>query len=70
MLTHFLINDFEKVSAISSEENLQLYFEEKVTATKKFDIPEFVFTVFLDEINIQDFTLKGKVVYFCIKGSR
>ena len=64
MLTHFLINDFEKVSAISSEENLQLYFEEKVTATKKFDIPEFVFTAFLDEINIQEVTLQGKTVYF------
>jgi hypothetical protein len=70
MLPDFLIENFEIVSAANSEENLPLYFEEKVKPPKEFDALELVSKGFLDEITIQDFPLRGKFVYLHIKRRR
>ena len=52
MLPDFLIENFEIVSATTSEENLHMYFEEKAKPPKEFDTVEFVSKGFLDEIII------------------
>jgi hypothetical protein len=70
MLPDFLIENFEIVSADNSEENLHLYFKEKVKPPKEFDVLELVSKGFLDEITIQDFPLRGKFVYLHIKRHR
>jgi hypothetical protein len=70
ILPDFLVDYFEIVSAVNSEENLDLYFEEKAKPPKEFDALELVSTGFLDEITIQDFPLRGKFVYFHIKRRR
>jgi hypothetical protein len=70
MLPDFLIDNFEIVSVVNSEENLHLYFEEKSKPPKEFDIVELVSKGFSDEITIQDFPLRGKFVYLHIKRRR
>ncbi|MEZ7500836.1 transposase [Flavobacterium sp. Arc3] len=70
MLPDFLIENFEIVSATNSEENLHLHFEEKAQPPKEFDVVELVSKGFLDEITIQDFPLRGKIVYLHIKRRR
>jgi hypothetical protein len=70
MLPDFLIDNFEIVSVVNSEENLHLYFEEKSKPPKEFDNMELVFKGFSDEITIQDFPLRGKFVYLHIKRRR
>lgn len=67
MLPDFLVDYFEIVSAVNSEEHLQLYFEEKAKPPKEFDCVELVSKGFLDKITIQDFPLRGKFVYLHIK---
>ena len=70
MLPDFLVDNFEIVSALNSEEHLHLYFEEKSKSPKEFDSLELVSKGFLDEITIQDFPLRGKFVYLHIKRHR
>jgi hypothetical protein len=70
MLPDFLIDNFEIVSVVNSEENLHLYFEEKSKPPKEFDNMELVSKGFSDEITIQDFPLRGKFVYLHIKRRR
>jgi hypothetical protein len=70
MLPDFLVDNFEIVSALNSEQNLHLYFEEKSKPPKEFDSLELVSKGFLDEITIQDFPLRGKFVYLHIKRRR
>lgn len=70
MLPDFLIDYFEIVSVVNSEENLHLYFEEKAKPPKEFDTVELVSKGFSDEITIQDFPLRGKFVYLHIKRRR
>jgi hypothetical protein len=61
---------FKIVSDNNSEEQLHLYFEEKSKSPKEFDSLELVSKGFLDEITIQDFPLRGKLVYLHIKRRR
>jgi len=70
MLPDFLVDYFEIISAVNSEENLHLYFEEKAKPPKEFDTVELVSKGFSDEITIQDFPLRGKFVYLHIKRRR
>lgn len=70
MLPDFLIDNFEIVSVVNSEENLHLYFEEKSKPPKEFGNMELVSKGFSDEITIQDFPLRGKFVYLHIKRRR
>ena len=69
-LPDFLIKNFELVSATNSEENLHLYFEGKVKPPKEFNAVELVSQGFIDEITIQDFPLRSKLVYLHIKRRR
>jgi hypothetical protein len=70
MLPDFLVDYFEIISAVNSEENLHLYFEEKAKPPKEFDTVELVSKGFSDEITIQDFPLRVKFVYLHIKRRR
>lgn len=70
MLPDFLVDHFEVISANQSEEVLHLYFEEKKQPPKEFDKTALVSKGFLDEITIQDFPLRGKLVYLHIKRRR
>ena len=70
MLPDFLVDYFEIISAVNSEEHLHLYFEEKAKPPKEFDNLELVSKGFSDEITIQDFPLRGKYVYLHIKRRR
>jgi hypothetical protein len=70
MLPDFLIENFEIVSTTNSEENLHLYFEEKVKPPKEFDTLDLLSKGFLDEITIQDFSIRGKFVYLHNKRRR
>lgn len=70
MLPDFLVDYFEVVSATESEEILHLYFEEKKQAPIEFSKIPLVSKGFLDEITIQDFPLRGKLVYLHIKRRR
>jgi hypothetical protein len=70
MLPDFLVNHFEVVSLSNTEEILHLYFEEKAKPPKEFDTLELVSKGFVDEITIQDFPLRGKLVYLHIKRRR
>ena len=70
MLPDYLVDYFEIISAVNSEENLHLYFEEKAKPPKEFDTVELVSKGFSDEITIQDFPRRGKFVYLHIKRCR
>tara|TARA_R110002033_G_scaffold171084_1_gene215804 strand:+ start:1967 stop:2209 length:243 start_codon:yes stop_codon:yes gene_type:complete len=70
MLPDFLVDNFEIVSALNSEEHLHLYFEEKSKSPKEFDSLELVSKGFIDEIKIQDFPLRSKSVYSHFKRRR
>lgn len=70
MLPGFLVDNFEIVSAVNSEEHLHLYFDEKAKPPKEFNTVELVSKGFLEEITIQDFPLRGKFVYLHIRRRR
>jgi hypothetical protein len=70
MLPDFLVDHFEVVSTSQSEEVLHLYFEEKKQPPKEFNQTPLVSKGFLEEITIQDFPLRGKLVYLHIKRRR
>ncbi len=70
MLPDFLVEHFEVVSAENTEEILHLYFEEKITPPKEFNTLKLLSKGFQDEIIIQDFPLRGKLVYLHIKRLR
>lgn len=70
MLPDFLIEHFEVVSFTQSEGVLHLYFEEKNQTPAEFDKTPLISKGFLDEITIQDFPLRGKLVYLHIKRRR
>ncbi|WP_455423191.1 ISAon1 family transposase N-terminal region protein [Flavobacterium frigidarium] len=70
ILPNFLVNNFERVSALNSEVNLHFYFEKKSIPPKEFNSMELVSKGFLNEITIQKLPLKGKFVYLRIKRRR
>lgn len=70
MLPDFLVDYFEVVSSVNTEEVLHLYFEEKIKPPQEFNSLELVSKGFLDEITIEDFPLRGKFVYLHIKRRR
>lgn len=67
MLPDFLVDHFQIVSTLQSEEVLHLYFEENKQPSKEFDKIPLVSKDFQDQITIQDFPLRGKLVYLHIK---
>ncbi|TPG29543.1 transposase, partial [Flavobacterium pectinovorum] len=66
MLPDFLVEHFEVVSSTNSEEILHLYFEENSKPPEEFNNLQLVSKGFQDEITIQDFPLRGKLVYLHI----
>lgn len=70
MLPDFLVDHFEVVSSINSQEIVHLYFEENSKPPEEFNDLQLVSKGFQDEITIQDFPLRGKFVYLHIKRRR
>lgn len=70
MLPDFLVDHFEVISATNTEEVLHLYFEENAKPPKEFEAFELVSKGFQEQITIQDFPLRGKLVYLHIKRRR
>lgn len=70
MLPDFLMNYFEVASTTSTEKILHLYFEETTKPPQEFNASELVSKDFLDNITIQDFPLRSKLMYLHIKSRR
>ncbi len=69
LLPSFIVNHFTFTSSSSDEEHLHLYFEEKKD-TSLFKGRKIESKGFHKEIVIEDFPLRGKLVYFHIKRRR
>ena len=69
ILPDFIVNNFTFLKSVSNEENLHLYFEEinDKTVFKERDVES---KGFHKEITIEDFPLRGKLVYFHLKRRR
>jgi len=67
--SNFIVNHFTFISSSSNEEHLHLYFEEK-NDTTLFKDRKVESKGFHKEIVIEDFPLRGKLVYFHIKRRR
>ncbi|NRT17138.1 hypothetical protein HNP99_003517 [Flavobacterium sp. 28A] len=70
ILPELIIEHFDLVSTKIEQEELHLFFEEKNTPSKEFNNRQLVSKGFLNEITIQDFPLRGKLVYLYIKRRR
>ena len=69
LLPSFIVNHFTFIKSSSSEEHLQLYFEEK-NDVALFGDRKVESKGFHKEIIIEDFPLRGKLVYLHIKRRR
>jgi len=69
LLPSFIINHFTFISSKSSEEHLHLHFEEKNDLTL-FKGKKIESKGFHKEIIIEDFPLRGKLVYLHVKRRR
>jgi hypothetical protein len=65
-----IVEHFNLVDTKIELEKMHLYFEEKNTPPKEFNNRQLVSKGFLNEITIQDFPLRGKLVYLYIKRRR
>lgn len=69
LLPTFIVNHFTFTSSSSDEDHMHLYFEEKNDSTL-FKDRKVESKGFHKEIVIEDFPLRGKLVYFHIKRRR
>ena len=69
LLPDFIVNHFSFVASNSSEEELHLYFEE-LNDSKCFESNSVESKGYHKEIIIEDFPLRGRLVYFRIKRRR
>lgn len=70
LLPSFIVNHFTFIRSSSSEEHLHLYFEEKNNLPGSFKDRKVESKGFHKEIIIEDFPLRGKLVYLHIKRRR
>lgn len=70
VLPAVLIEHFDLIRTQSSDGRLHLYFEEKAAQPSEFSSMPLVSKGFYDEITIQDFPLRGQLVYLHIKRRR
>ncbi|WP_366184737.1 transposase [Flavobacterium ovatum] len=70
ILPELIVEHFDLVSTKIEQEKMHLFFEEKNTPPKEFNNRQLVSKGFLNEITIQDFPLRGKLVYLYIKRRR
>lgn len=69
-LPEFLVEHFDITKTEQENETLHLYFEERNKVPVEYHSKAIISKGFLDEITIQDFPLRGKVVFLHIKRRR
>ena len=69
ILPNFIVNHFTFIDGKSSKEHLHLYFEE-INDKSIFESRKVESKGFHKEITIEDFPLRGKLVYLHLKRSR
>ena len=70
ILPEFLVEHFDLVNSIIEEEKMHLFFEERNSVPSKDNERILISKGFLNEVTIQDFPLRGKLVYLHIKRRR
>ena len=70
VLPSFIIDHFSFVSSNSSEDQLHLYFEENNSVPDDLQGRNIESKGFHKEIRIEDFPLRGKLVYLYVKRRR
>ena len=70
ILPELIVEHFDLVNTKIEQEKMHLFFEEKSTAPKGYNNRQLISKGFLNEVSIQDFPLRGKLVYLHIKRRR
>ena len=70
ILPEFLVEHFDLKNSIIEEEKMHLFFEERNNVPTKDKERILISKGFLNEVTIQDFPLRGKLVYLHIKRRR
>ena len=71
LLLHFDIVDFKELGDLQiKKECFYIYLDEKNTLPKDYNINEYESKGFYDRTIIQDFPIRGKAVYLCIRRRR
>ena len=71
LLTHFDIIDFKELVDLQTKKDcFYIYLDEKNILPKDYDFNEFESKGFYERTIIQDFPIRGKAVYLCIRRRR
>jgi hypothetical protein len=71
LLDHFAIVDFKELGDLQTKKDcFFIYLDEKNILPKSFDSNEFESKGFYNRTLIQDFPIRGKAVYLCIRRRR
>ena len=70
ILPELIVEHFDLVNTKTELEKMHLFFEEKSIAPKEYNTRQLISKGFLNEVTIQDFPLRGKLVYLHIKRRR
>jgi len=71
LLTHFDIVDFNELGDLHTKKDcFYIYLDEKNLLPKNYNIAEFESKGFYERSTIQDFPIRGKAVYLCIRRRR
>lgn len=70
LLPSDLLDYFEITSAITSEDKLTVYLSEKNILPEEYSGQVLLSKGFLPEISIQDFPIRDKALFLCIKQRR
>lgn len=70
VLPEMIVDHFDLVESSKEEEKLQLFFEEKNTLPKEIKDRELISKGFHKEVIIQDFPLRGRLVFLHVRRRR
>lgn len=71
LLSHFDIFDFKELGDLQTKKDcIFIYLDEKNQLPNCYDLKEFESKGFYDRTIIQDFPIRGKAVYLCIRRRR
>lgn len=70
VLPEMIVDHFDLVKSSKEEEKLQLFFEEKNTLPKEIKDRELISKGFHKEAIIQDFPLRGRLVFLHVRRRR
>ena len=71
LLEHFDIIDFKELGDLQTKKDcFHIYLDEKNQLSPAYDSSEYESKGFYERKNIQDFPMRGKAVYLCIRRRR